>query len=106
MAPTLNYRESYGMYACNGILLNHHSPRCGEIFVSRKITRGLANISQGLEQCLYMGNPRQAKIALGWEPRTTVDEMIVEMVDSDLRIACRQRLLLKSGYDVNTTREW
>ena len=53
---TLNYREAYGMYACNGILFNHESPRRGETFVTRKITRGLANIAQGLEQCLYMGN--------------------------------------------------
>jgi len=53
---TVNYRESYGMYACNGILFNHESPRRGETFVTRKITRGLANISQGLESCLYMGN--------------------------------------------------
>ena len=53
---TVNYREAYGMYACNGILFNHESPRRGENFVTRKITRGLANISQGLESCLYMGN--------------------------------------------------
>jgi len=53
---TVNYRESYGIYACNGILFNHESPRRGETFVTRKITRGLANIAQGLEQCLYMGN--------------------------------------------------
>ncbi len=53
---TVNYRESYGMYACNGILFNHESPRRGETFVTRKITRGLAHIAQGLEQCLYMGN--------------------------------------------------
>lgn len=52
----VNYREAYGMYACNGILFNHESPRRGETFVTRKITRGLANISQGLEACLYMGN--------------------------------------------------
>ena len=52
----VNYRESYGMYACNGILFNHESPRRGETFVTRKITRGLANIAQGLEACLYMGN--------------------------------------------------
>lgn len=52
----INYRESYGMYACNGILFNHESPRRGETFVTRKITRGLANISQGIEKCLYMGN--------------------------------------------------
>ncbi len=53
---TVNYRESYDMYACNGILFNHESPRRGETFVTRKITRGLSNISQGLEKCLYMGN--------------------------------------------------
>ena len=53
---TVNYREAYGMYACNGILFNHESPRRGETFVTRKITRGLANIAQGLEKCLYMGN--------------------------------------------------
>jgi GDPmannose 4,6-dehydratase len=52
----VNYREAYGLYACNGILFNHESPRRGETFVTRKITRGLANISQGLEDCLYMGN--------------------------------------------------
>lgn len=53
---TINYRESYGMYACNGILFNHESPRRGETFVTRKITRTIANISQGLESCLYLGN--------------------------------------------------
>lgn len=52
----VNYRESYGMYACNGILFNHESPRRGETFVTRKITRALANISQGVEKCLYLGN--------------------------------------------------
>ena len=53
---TVNYRESYGMYACNGILFNHESPRRGETFVTRKITRGLARIDAGLDACLYMGN--------------------------------------------------
>ena len=53
---TVNYREAYGMYACNGILFNHESPRRGETFVTRKITRGLANMATGLEKCLYMGN--------------------------------------------------
>jgi GDPmannose 4,6-dehydratase len=52
----VNYREAYGIFACNGILFNHESPRRGETFVTRKITRGIANISQGLEGCLYMGN--------------------------------------------------
>ena len=53
---TINYREAYGMYACSGILFNHESKRRGETFVTRKVTRGLANIAQGLEPCLYMGN--------------------------------------------------
>jgi len=53
---TTNYREAYGMYACNGILFNHESPRRGETFVTRKITRGLANIFCGIEKCLYVGN--------------------------------------------------
>lgn len=53
---TVNYREAYGMYACNGILFNHESPRRGETFVTRKITRALANISQGLESCVHLGN--------------------------------------------------
>ena len=52
----VNYREAYGIYACNGILFNHESPRRGETFVTRKITRGMSNIAMGLENCLYMGN--------------------------------------------------
>jgi GDPmannose 4,6-dehydratase len=208
---TVNYREAYGMYACNGILFNHESPRRGETFVSRKITRGLSNISQGLDPCLYMGNidarrdwghardyvemqwlmlqqdkpedfviatgqqtsvrdfiersakklgitlrfegkgtdekgivdsidpdkadkditlkpgdtllaidpryyrpaevetllgdPSHAKTRLGWEPRTTLDEMIAEMVENDLAIAKKNRLLRDSGYKVNHARE-
>ena len=53
---TVNYREAYGIYACNGILFNHESKRRGETFVTRKVTRGLANIAQGIEKCLFMGN--------------------------------------------------
>lgn len=53
---TVNYREAYGMFACNGILFNHESPRRGETFVTRKITRGLCNIALGLEKCLFLGN--------------------------------------------------
>jgi GDPmannose 4,6-dehydratase len=53
---TVNYREAYGLYACNGILFNHESPIRGETFVTRKITRGLARIRAGLEGCLYLGN--------------------------------------------------
>ena len=53
---TVNYREAYGMYACNGVLFNHESPRRGETFVTRKITRGLSNIAQGIDKCLFLGN--------------------------------------------------
>jgi GDPmannose 4,6-dehydratase len=53
---TVNYREAYGLYACNGILFNHESPRRGETFVTRKITRGLSHIALGLQPCLYLGN--------------------------------------------------
>jgi GDPmannose 4,6-dehydratase len=53
---TVNYREAYGMYACNGILFNHESPIRGETFVTRKITRGLSRIKLGLDECLYLGN--------------------------------------------------
>ena len=53
---TINYRESYGIFACNGILFNHESPRRGETFVTRKITRGLSRIAVGIDDCLYMGN--------------------------------------------------
>ena len=52
---TVNYREAYGLFCCNGILFNHESPRRGETFVTRKITRGLSNIAVGLERCLYLG---------------------------------------------------
>lgn len=52
----VNYREAYGMYACNGILFNHESPRRGETFVTRKITRAIASINEGLQDCLYLGN--------------------------------------------------
>jgi GDPmannose 4,6-dehydratase len=208
---TVNYREAYGMYACNGILFNHESPRRGETFVSRKITRALCNISQGLEQCLYMGNmdakrdwghardyvemqwlmlqqevaedfviatgqqisvrdfiiragnelgitiafegqgleevgkvaaidsskadsditlavgdvlvgvdakyyrptevetllgdPTKAKTKLGWQPTTTLDEIIKEMIDTDLIAARKNRLLVREGYEVNQTQE-
>jgi GDPmannose 4,6-dehydratase len=208
---TVNYREAYGLYTCNGILFNHESPRRGETFVSRKITRGLCNISQGLENCLYMGNldarrdwghardyvemqwlmlqqdepedfviatgqqtsvrdfviraagnlgitlafegeglnetgkvaaidpaqaardievkvgdvmvrvdekyyrpsevetllgdPAKAKSKLGWQPATTLEEMIEEMVASDLLAARKTRLLLREGFEINQTRE-
>lgn len=189
---TVNYREAYGIYACNGILFNHESPRRGETFVTRKITRGLANISQGLEECLYMGNidalrdwghakdyvrmqwmmlqqdkpedfviatgvqysvrefinkaakalgmtltwtgqgteevatwveknqavvkidpryyrptevetllgdPSKAKQKLGWTPEITLDEMVTEMVQSDLEAAKRHALLKANGFN-------
>jgi len=207
---TVNYREAYGIYACNGILFNHESPRRGETFVTRKITRGLANISQGLQDCLYMGNiealrdwghakdyvrmqwlmlqqdrpqdfviatgvqysvrqfiektanaiglqlrwqgigveevafavipadkrtslplcptdvpiiridpryyrptevetllgdPGKAKAELGWVPEITLDDMVTEMVASDLQIARQHALLRKNGYSVNVSLE-
>lgn len=189
---TVNYREAYGIYACNGILFNHESPRRGETFVTRKITRGLANISQGLEDCLFMGNidalrdwghakdyvrmqwlmlqqdqaedfviatgvqysvrqfiektatalgmqlrwegqgvdevgywndkpiikidpryfrptevetllgdPSKAKEKLGWVPEITLDEMVTEMVASDLADAKKHALLKQYGYSVS-----
>jgi len=189
---TVNYREAYGIYACNGILFNHESPRRGETFVTRKITRGLANISQGLEECLFMGNidalrdwghakdyvrmqwlmlqqdqaedfviatgvqysvrqfiektaaalsmqlrwegqgidevgywndkpiikidpryfrptevetllgdPSKAKEKLGWVPEITLDEMVTEMVASDLADAKKHALLKQHGYSVS-----
>ncbi|APW37488.1 GDP-mannose 4,6-dehydratase [Rhodoferax koreense] len=205
---TKNYRESYGMYACNGVLFNHESPRRGETFVTRKITRGLANIAQGLDKCLFMGNldslrdwghakdyvrmqwmmlqqqeakdyviatgvqysvrqfiekaaaelgitlafegsgveekavvtavtgdkapavkigdvlvnvdpryfrpaevetllgdPALAKSDLGWVPQITLDEMIGEMVATDLAHAQRQALLQSHGYKINVSME-
>ena len=192
---TVNYREAYGMYACNGILFNHESPRRGETFVTRKITRGLARIHVGLEQCLFMGNldslrdwghardyvemqwrmlqqqgtpedfviatgrqesvrrfialaasqlgwgginwqgegleetgcradtgevvvridpryfrpaevetllgdPARAKEKLGWTPTTTLDELVAEMVASDLADAKKEAYLKRQGFDV------
>lgn len=205
---TVNYREAYGMYACNGILFNHESPRRGETFVTRKITRGLANIGQGLDSCLKMGNlgalrdwghakdyvrmqwlmlqqdkpddfviatgvqysvrdfiskaaaelgvtirfegqgidekgivdsvvgdkapcvkpgdvivsvdkqffrpaevetllgdPSKAKEKLGWTPEITLDEMVEEMMASDLEEAKRYALLKDHGYSFNISRE-
>lgn len=205
---TVNYREAYGLYACNGILFNHESPRRGETFVTRKITRALANISQGLESCLFLGNmdslrdwghardyvemqwlmlqqdeaedfviatgvqysvrhfveiaakelgisirwegegteevgyvssiegdnaaalsvgdkiiaidpryfrpaevetllgdPSKAKDKLGWEPTTTLEVMVNEMVAYDLDQAKRHALLKQGGFDVSVARE-
>ncbi|MGJ7488824.1 GDP-mannose 4,6-dehydratase [Variovorax sp. ZT4R33] len=205
---TKNYREAYGMYACNGILFNHESPRRGETFVTRKITRGICNIAQGLEKCLFVGNldalrdwghakdyvrmqwmmlqqdeakdyviatgvqysvrdfvrktaaelgitldfvgtgveekavvrsiegdaapsvkpgdvivsvdpryfrpaevetllgdPALAKKDLGWIPEITLDEMIAEMVASDLEASRQHSLLKRHGYNVSVSRE-
>ena len=205
---TINYREAYGIYACNGILFNHESKRRGETFVTRKVTRGLANIAQGHEKCLYMGNidalrdwghakdyvrmqwlmlqqdkpedfviatgiqftvrefinrtakklgislkfegvaenekgiivaiegdnapalnvgdvvvqidpryyrptevetllgdPTKAKESLGWIPEITLDEMISEMVNSDLNQAKQYALLKNHGYSISVGKE-
>ncbi len=187
---TVNYREAYGMYACNGILFNHESPVRGETFVTRKITRALARIKLGLQECLYLGNldarrdwghardyvemqwlmlqqeqpedyviatgvqvsvrdfvdaaarrlelplrwegegveekgydangecrvavdpryfrptevetllgdPTKAREKLGWVPRTTFEELVEEMVDSDLESAKRDKLVASRGF--------
>jgi len=192
---TVNYREAYGMYACNGILFNHESPIRGESFVTRKITRALARINLGLQDCVYLGNmdakrdwghardyvemqwlmlqqetpedfviasgvqysvrdfvnaaakelgmtlrwegsgvdekgywvkddaevmivavdpryfrptevetllgdPSNAKAKLGWEPKTTFDELVAEMVQEDLKIAKRDEIVKDHGFDV------
>jgi GDPmannose 4,6-dehydratase len=192
---TVNYREAYGMYACNGILFNHESPIRGETFVTRKITRALARINLGLQDCVYLGNmdakrdwghardyvemqwlmlqqdtpedfviasgvqysvrdfvnaaakelgmtvcwkgsgvdekgfwvrddcevmivavdphyfrptevetllgdPSNAKAKLGWEPKTTFDELVAEMVQEDLKIAKRDEIVKDHGFTV------
>ena len=202
---TVNYREAYGIYACNGILFNHESSRRGETFVTRKITRGLARINEGLDQCLYMGNldslrdwghakdyiemqwlmlqqeepddfviatgiqksvrefieissrylgwnkkdstkgilwegeginevgkradtgeiviridpryfrptevqtllgdPIKAKEKLGWEPSISLEEMIKEMIDNDIKESKKDSLLNQKGYNVSTSIE-
>tara|TARA_Y100001968_G_scaffold280565_1_gene277220 strand:- start:91854 stop:92993 length:1140 start_codon:yes stop_codon:yes gene_type:complete len=202
---TVNYREAYGMYACNGILFNHESPRRGETFVTRKISRGLTRIDEGLDSCLYMGNldskrdwghardyvemqwlmlqqeipedfviasgrmetvrkfieitahllqwnnskggpsiiwegqgvneigkradteeivikidpryfrptevdqllgdPRKAKEKLGWEPKTTLEEMIAEMVEVDKEEAKKESHLKKQGFSIKGSME-
>jgi GDPmannose 4,6-dehydratase len=193
----VNYREAYGMYACNGILFNHESPLRGETFVTRKITRGLARIKMGLQSELYLGNlsakrdwghardyiemqwlmlqqekpqdyviatghqysvrefvqrcanlldmqltwhgsgadekavdkngqivvavdpryfrptevetllgdPSKAKRELGWEPRTSFDELVKEMVECDLKAAERDALVVRHGYEAYNVRE-
>ena len=199
---TVNYREAYGLFACNGILFNHESPRRGETFVTRKITRGLARIDQELEDCIFMGNlnakrdwghakdyvymmrlmlqqdkpddyviasgrmetvrnfieiaakklgwsdhdnkksiiwegeglnevgrradtkkiviridpkyfrpteveqllgdPSKAYKKLGWEPKTTLEELISEMIENDLQEAMKESMLKKEGFQINT----
>lgn len=191
---TVNYREAYGMFACNGILFNHESPIRGETFVTRKITRALARIKLGLQHCLYLGNldalrdwghardyvemqwlmlqqdkpedfviatgrqhsvryfveraiaelgmsiqwqgrgahekgydengrcivavdpryfrptevetllgdPTKAKMKLGWEPRTSFEELVAEMVREDIKVAEREELVKSRGYGVQS----
>ena len=196
---TINYRESYGMFACNGILFNHESPRRGETFVTRKITRGLTQIDQGLEKFLYLGNidavrdwghakdyveiqwkilqqeiaedfviatgrqisvrnfielaakelgwggsiwegngldevgrrvdnkevvikidkkyfrpcevnslmgdSTKASIKLGWEPQTTLEELVSDMIKNDMEIAKKESFLIKKGFNFNQPKE-
>jgi GDPmannose 4,6-dehydratase len=174
---TVNHREAYGLFACNGVLFNHESPRRGETFVTRKITRALGRIVMGLQQKLYLGNldarrdwghardyveamylmlqadtPRDYVVAtghaysvrefaerafalqgldyrayvevderfyrpaevehllgdaaetrrlLGWEPRTGFDELVREMVESDLELARRERTLVDASHEIS-----
>ena len=202
---TVNYRESYGIFACNGILFNHESPRRGETFVTRKITRGLARINEGIEECIYMGNlnalrdwghardyvemqwrmlqkdkpsdyviatgrqesvrkfielsanalgwaktsdnksiiwqgegleevgkrpdtgeiviridpryfrpcevetlmgdPSKAYDELGWEAKTTLEELVNEMIEEDLQLARQEVLILNQGFNINSPKE-
>ena len=171
-----NYRDAYGMFICNGILFNHESPRRGETFVTRKITRALGRIKHGLQSTLYLGNldakrdwghardyvesmwmmlqaeepddyviatgeshsvkefletafsyagidwekhvsidpqyfrpneveflqgdPDKAREKLGWEPRTSFDELVKIMVDADMELAAREKTLIDAGHDV------
>src|SRR5688572_4116199 len=125
---TVNYREAYGMYACNGILFNHESPIRGETFVTRKITRGLARIREGLEECLYLGNldalrdwghaldyvraqwlmlqqpnPEDFVIATGkqYSVRTFVEKAAARL---DMAIEWRGKGVEEQGVDTNTGR--
>ena len=202
---TVNYRESYGMFACNGILFNHESPRRGETFVTRKITRGLSRINEGIEDCIFLGNlnslrdwghardyvemqwrmlqqakpvdyvistgrqesvrkfvelsakaigwnkeenspgiiwegegleevgkradngkvvvridpryfrpcevdtllgdPSKASKELGWEAKTTLEELVNEMVQEDISLAKREFLILNKGFNLNPSKE-
>ena len=202
---TINYRESYGIFACNGILFNHESPRRGETFVTRKITRGLSRINEGIEECIYLGNlnalrdwghardyiemqwrmlqkesptdyviasgrqesvrkfielstnalgwnngnnrsgiiwegegineigrradngkvviridpryfrpcevetllgdPSKAHKELGWNARTTLEELVYEMIQEDLKLAKQEVLILNKGFEVNPPKE-
>jgi GDP-D-mannose dehydratase len=92
--------EAYGIYACNGILFNHESPVRGETFVTRKITRALARISLGLQDCLYLGNPAKAREKLGWTPQIPFQDLVTEMVTHDLAQARRDKLCTDAGFPV------
>ena len=201
---TVNYREAYGMFTCNGILFNHESPRRGETFVTRKITRGLSRINEGIEDCIYLGNlnalrdwghardyvemqwlmlqqetpsdyviatgrqesvrrfvelaaaalgwnknnkpgiiwegeglsevgirgdtgkivikidpryfrpcevdtllgnPQKAKNLMGWEAKTSLEELVKEMIDNDLVLAKKEVLMLNKGFNINSPKE-
>ena len=90
---TVNYRESYGMYACNGVLFNHESPRRGETFVTRKITRGLARVHAGLEECLYMGN---GSCATGVTHAITYRRLMLQQENRGLVIATGRQASVRS----------
>ncbi len=112
---TVNYRESYGMYACNGIMFNHESPRRGEDFVTRKITKGLASIAHGLKSCLYMGNLDAARdwghardyVKMQWQmlQQDTPEDYVIatgnQMSVRDFIILCGKHIGLEIEFDGN-----
>ena len=110
----VNYREAYGLYACNGILFNHESPQRGKTFVSRKITRGLTRIRAGgrvvvrvdpryfrpTEVDSLVGDASRIRATLGWKPEITFESLVREMVESDAALADRDALVMREGYKV------
>ncbi len=99
---TVNYREAYGMYACNGILFNHESPIRGETFVTRKVTRGLARIKMGLQDCLYLGNLDAMR---DWGHARDYVEMQWLMLQQETPedfCHCHQRTIFRSSDSLNS----
>src|SRR5216683_187461 len=92
----INQREAYNLFICNGILFNHESPRRGETFVTRKITRALGRIKFGLQ-----GDASKARQALGWQAEISFEELVRSMVEHDLELARQEQTLLRAGHTIN-----